>query len=75
LELNFNCLFLETLYLFGDLDTVTWKSLLEKYNKPSWSLPRHIEALSFGVAGRGTGVPFHYHGPGFAEVVHGSKVG
>ena len=21
----------------------------------------------------GTGVPFHFHGPGFAEVIHGAK--
>lgn len=29
--------------------------------------------MSFGIAGVGTGVPFHFHGPGFAEVIHGSK--
>ena len=25
-------------------------------------------------AGPGTGVPFHFHGPGFAEVIFGRKV-
>lgn len=30
-------------------------------------------ALSFGVAGDGSGVPFHYHNDGFAEVLHGAK--
>lgn len=30
--------------------------------------------LGFGIAGAGTGVPFHFHGPGFAEVIHGHKV-
>jgi hypothetical protein len=29
--------------------------------------------LSFGVAGRGTGVPFHFHGPGFLQQLHGRK--
>ena len=26
------------------------------------------------VVGAGTGVPFHWHGPGFGEVVYGRKV-
>jgi hypothetical protein len=25
------------------------------------------------VAGPGSGVPFHFHGPGFGEAVHGRK--
>merc|ERR1711974_209306 len=29
--------------------------------------------LSFGLGASGTGVPFHQHGPVFAEVVHGKK--
>ncbi|CAI4230569.1 unnamed protein product [Auanema sp. JU1783] len=63
----------ETLYLFGDIDQKHWAPLLESYNQPKWSLPGHTAALSFGIAGAGTGVPFHFHGPGFAEIVHGSK--
>ncbi|CAO4369970.1 unnamed protein product [Caenorhabditis nigoni] len=63
----------ETLYLFGDIDQKVWKPLLEKYHQPDWELPGHTAALSFGIAGAGTGVPFHFHGPGFAEVIHGSK--
>ncbi len=31
-------------------------------------------ALSFGLGGSGSGVPFHTHGPVFAEVSHGQKV-
>ncbi|VDM64214.1 unnamed protein product [Angiostrongylus costaricensis] len=50
-----------------------WAPLLAAYKLPKWSLPDHSPALSFGLAGAGTGVPFHFHGPGFAEVVHGSK--
>jgi hypothetical protein len=30
-------------------------------------------SLSFGVAGRGSGVPFHFHGPGFLQQLHGRK--
>jgi len=30
-------------------------------------------ALSFGAAGDGSGVPFHHHNDGFAEVLHGAK--
>jgi len=30
-------------------------------------------SLSFGVAGRDTGVPFHFHGPGFLQQLHGRK--
>ncbi|KAH7724535.1 Protein C27F2.9 [Aphelenchoides avenae] len=63
----------ETLYLFGDIDQETWKPLLSSYKQPEWKVPRHEPALSFGIAGAGTGVPFHFHGPGFAEVIHGSK--
>ncbi|KAJ1631690.1 hypothetical protein T492DRAFT_993778 [Pavlovales sp. CCMP2436] len=30
-------------------------------------------ALSFGVGGLASGVPFHMHGPGFSETLHGAK--
>jgi len=63
----------ETLYLFGDIDPEVWKKLLDKYKQPKWKVPSHEVALSFGIAAAGTGVPFHFHGPGFAEVIHGSK--
>jgi hypothetical protein len=62
------------LYLFGDIDTEIWEPLLNTYVLPPWSLPDHEPALSFGIAAVGTGVPFHFHGPGFGEVIHGSKV-
>uniref|UniRef100_A0A7E4VYC8 JmjC domain-containing protein n=1 Tax=Panagrellus redivivus TaxID=6233 RepID=A0A7E4VYC8_PANRE len=63
----------ETLYLFGDIDQTLWKPLLSEYKLPKWTLPNYDPALSFGIAASGTGVPFHFHGPGFAEVIHGSK--
>jgi len=30
--------------------------------------------FNFYFTGAGTGVPFHFHGPGFGEVVFGRKV-
>uniref|UniRef100_A0A1I8B1W0 JmjC domain-containing protein n=1 Tax=Meloidogyne hapla TaxID=6305 RepID=A0A1I8B1W0_MELHA len=50
-----------------------WKPLLDEYKLPAWNLPGHEAALSFGIAAVGTGVPFHFHGPGFAEVIFGAK--
>jgi ribosomal protein L16 Arg81 hydroxylase len=29
--------------------------------------------FDLGVAAGGSGVPFHFHGPGFAETLHGRK--
>jgi len=33
-----------------------------------------IKSTSFLIVAAGTGVPFHFHGPGFGEVVFGRKV-
>lgn len=65
--------FAETLYLFGDIDQTLWRPLLAEYKLPAWTLPNYEPALSFGIAGSQTGVPFHFHGPGFAEIIFGSK--
>ena len=32
-----------------------------------------IIIIIIGVAAAGSGVPFHFHGPGFAETLHGRK--
>nr|CAB3257803.1 bifunctional arginine demethylase and lysyl-hydroxylase JMJD6-A [Phallusia mammillata] len=63
----------DTLYWFGNHDYAEWDSLFKHYKTPPYELPGKTIALSFGVAGPGTGVPFHFHGPGFSEVIHGSK--
>ncbi|XP_040566093.1 jmjC domain-containing protein 8 [Lepeophtheirus salmonis] len=63
----------ETFYFFGDNDVDEWNDLFKEYILPPLNLPRHRSALSFGIAGPGTGVPFHYHGPGFAETLIGRK--
>uniref|UniRef100_A0A183CN83 JmjC domain-containing protein n=1 Tax=Globodera pallida TaxID=36090 RepID=A0A183CN83_GLOPA len=70
---NLSTLGNETLYLFGDIDQTLWKPLLDDYIRPRWTIPGYGQALSFGVAAVGTGVPFHFHGPGFGEVIFGAK--
>ncbi|CAL8289200.1 unnamed protein product [Boreogadus saida] len=40
---------------------------------PAYGLPGTTAAYSCGVAGPGSGVPFHWHGPGFSEVLYGRK--
>ncbi|XP_074648328.1 jmjC domain-containing protein 8-like [Tubulanus polymorphus] len=63
----------ETLYWFGDNDFEDWSGFFERYNRPALYIPRLTGALSYGIAGPGTGVPFHWHGAGFAEVLYGRK--
>ncbi|XP_067931520.1 jmjC domain-containing protein 8-like [Watersipora subatra] len=63
----------ETFYWFGDNNHTEWKELFDLYKKPHLSLPGKEGMYSFGMAGAGTGVPFHWHGPGFGEVVYGRK--
>uniref|UniRef100_A0A3B5PSC8 Jumonji domain containing 8 n=1 Tax=Xiphophorus maculatus TaxID=8083 RepID=A0A3B5PSC8_XIPMA len=63
----------ETLYFFGDNNLTEWQNLLDRYRAPPYFLPGRSAAYSFGIAGPGTGVPFHWHGPGFSEVIYGRK--
>ncbi|XP_064171578.1 jmjC domain-containing protein 8 [Anguilla rostrata] len=63
----------DTLYFFGDNNFTEWRSLFDHYQPPRYSLPNTSGAYSFGVAGAGTGVPFHWHGPGYSEVIYGRK--
>ncbi|KPP59989.1 jmjC domain-containing protein 8-like, partial [Scleropages formosus] len=63
----------DTLYFFGDNNFTEWHSLFKKYSAPCYILPRTTGAYSFGIAGPGTGVPFHWHGPGYSEVIYGRK--
>ncbi|KAM3598664.1 uncharacterized protein V6R79_021085 [Siganus canaliculatus] len=63
----------DTLYFFGDNNFTEWQSLFDHYVSPPYVLPRTSGALSFGIAGPGTGVPFHWHGPGYSEVIYGRK--
>ena len=59
--------------IFSENNLTEWKDLIDLYEKPKYSLPNHRSAYSFGVAAALTGVPFHFHGPGFAETVVGRK--
>uniref|UniRef100_A0A670Y4D0 Jumonji domain containing 8 n=1 Tax=Pseudonaja textilis TaxID=8673 RepID=A0A670Y4D0_PSETE len=63
----------ETLYFFGDNNFTEWGSLFKKYNPPPFRIPGTTGAYSFGIGGSGSGVPFHWHGPGFSEVIFGRK--
>ncbi|XP_067088383.1 jmjC domain-containing protein 8 [Osmerus mordax] len=63
----------DTLYFFGDNNFTEWHSLFENYKAPPYLLPKTTGAYSFGIAGPGTGVPFHWHGPGYSEVIYGRK--
>ncbi|XP_056466818.1 jmjC domain-containing protein 8 [Gadus chalcogrammus] len=63
----------DTLYFFGDNNFTEWSPLFDQYQPPPYGLPGTTAAYSFGVAGPGSGVPFHWHGPGFSEVLYGRK--
>lgn len=70
-------------YLFGDNEENFWGDVLADYQAPIFSDPAHpspprpeslhARTLAFGMGGRNSGVPFHTHGPGWSEVVHGAK--
>jgi hypothetical protein len=64
----------ETWYLFGETFHPEWTQLLEHFQLPPCEMcTRPLSALSFGMAGLNSGVQWHFHGPGFSEVIHGSK--
>ncbi|KAL3875423.1 hypothetical protein ACJMK2_033371 [Sinanodonta woodiana] len=63
----------ETFYWFGDNNYTEWEELFNQYKPPPYKIPGMTGAYSFGLAGAGTGVPFHFHGPGFGEVIFGRK--
>jgi ribosomal protein L16 Arg81 hydroxylase len=63
----------ETWYFFGENNYTEWKELLDLYERPKYNLPNHEHAYSFGIAAGLTGVPFHFHGPVFAETMVGRK--
>ncbi|XP_069381665.1 jmjC domain-containing protein 8 isoform X1 [Paralichthys olivaceus] len=63
----------DTMYFFGDNNFTEWQRLFDHYESPPYVLPHTSGAYSFGIAGPGTGVPFHWHGPGYSEVIYGRK--
>jgi hypothetical protein len=65
----------DTVYLFGGNYGPPWLSLLDEYALPRCRTcaDKDNAAVSFGVGGVLSGVSWHRHGPGFAEVFHGAK--
>ena len=64
----------ETLYFFGNnYDSILYKDVLESYNYPPCRNCIEAGALSIGIGGYQSGVAFHFHGPGFSEVLVGKK--
>lgn len=68
--------------LFGDNNDKELSALFADYARPNYPIVQQGEflsteqaesSLSWGVAGSGTGVPFHVHGAVFNEVIHGLK--
>eukprot|EP00736_Rhodelphis_marinus_P009768 Rmarinus@m.9815 len=62
----------DTYYLFGDTMTTEWVSLLHDYEVPPYR-GRTVSACTLGLGGLGSGVPFHIHGGGYSETLHGRK--
>lgn len=78
----------ETYYLFGNHVGKEWEEFLARYppvqRRPEFACAfadagerqsHHHQQFtaSFGLSGRYEGVPFHYHGHGFLEVLWGGK--
>ena len=63
----------ESYYLFGNNYGGVWKDISDAYTIPNCAKCEQAGAKTVGIAGRHSGVSFHYHGPGFAEVIHGRK--
>ena len=64
----------KTWYLFGETFSDEWKRLLDHFIlPPCQKCTREFSSLSFGLGGFASGVQWHFHGPGFSEVIHGSK--
>ncbi len=64
-----------TLYLFGDRpdNHTAWDTLFNYYRLPPFISADDATSLSFGIAGLGSGVPFHIHGAGYSETLFGRK--
>mmetsp|Transcript_16626 Transcript_16626/g.32203 ORF Transcript_16626/g.32203 Transcript_16626/m.32203 type:complete len:318 (+) Transcript_16626:94-1047(+) len=54
-------------------DHIDSTSVCERLRWDSGIQQDELTSLSFGLAGSGTGVPFHFHGPGFLQMLHGRK--
>ena len=63
----------ETWYMFGNNEnSEPFKSLKNLYDAPT-CISCTKGTVTLGIAGQGSGVSFHLHGPGFSEPIIGSK--
>lgn len=63
----------ETYYLFGGNTGELWDKVEESYVLPGCKHCKAAGAVIPGLGGYMSGVSFHFHGPGFSEVIHGAK--
>ena len=65
----------QSFYLFGDNEwwREDWAHLQSLYSAVPLYDAATKQSLSFGLGGSGSGVPFHTHGPVFAELFYGKK--
>ncbi|KAJ1424414.1 hypothetical protein B484DRAFT_98415 [Ochromonadaceae sp. CCMP2298] len=63
----------ETFYLFGDNFGGPLGQLSQLYLDPPCAYCATAGVRTIGLGGAGSGVSFHLHGPGYSEVVIGSK--
>ena len=63
----------ETFYLFGNNYNGVFAEIESLYHIKGCPFCKKAGMPTFGIGGMGSGVNFHFHGPGFQEVIHGSK--
>lgn len=63
----------ESFYLFGNNFGKLWNDIEKLYDLPPCLHCKKAGAVTPGIGGKNSGVSFHYHGPGFSEVIIGSK--
>ena len=64
----------DTMYLFGkNHETLLFQHMAQLYQNPPCRYCKKAGVASIGIGGHGTGVAFHFHGPGVSEGVIGRK--
>jgi len=64
----------ETWYLFGETYSDDWQQMMAEFClPPCQTCTKELCALAFGIGGKGSGVQWHTHGPGFSQSIHGRK--
>lgn len=63
----------QTYYFFGNNYDGIFKTMESLYVYPPCQYCKKAGAVTLGMGGRDSGVSFHYHGPGFSEVIIGRK--